>query len=277
MKLATLENPAGKSCAAVIQDNLAILIEGYEDVGAMLRAGERGWRAARGAAYRGGGEPFDRKALRTPVLTPTAVFCVGLNYRTHIIEMGRDLPKFPTLFAKLSRSLTGPYSDIILPKSSQRIDYEAELAVVIGDGGRHISAEDAWQHVAGLTVFNDVTARDYQRRSLQWFAGKNFQQSSPWGPWIVTPDELGEIDSREITLWVNDEERQRASLGDLVFDVPALIADLSAIVELAPGDVIATGTPGGVGEPNDQFLGVGDRVRVRIEGIGDIENVCAPE
>jgi acylpyruvate hydrolase len=143
---------------------------------------------------------------------------------------------------------------------------------VIGEGGRHIPPERPWEHVGGLTVLNDVTARDFQRRATQWFAGKSFQASTPMGPWIVTPDELGDLSQREIVLTVNGAERLRAPLGDLVFDVPALIADISRIVELEPGDVLAMGTPGGVGEPQGMFVRDGDVIAVSIDGIGSIRN-----
>jgi acylpyruvate hydrolase len=273
MKLATLQDDRGTHAVVVIDDR-AVNVGDFADVGAVLSAGERGWEAARAAASSTESRPFCSSALRAPVLVPGAIVCVGLNYRSHILEMGRDLPEHPTLFAKLPRSLTGPNDDIVLPAPSAHVDYEAELAVVIGKGGRDISRDAAWGHVAGLSILNDVTARDYQRRSLQWFAGKTFQDSSPWGPWLVTPDEVGDLGTRELALWVNGEERQRANLGDLVFDVPALVADLSAIVEIAPGDIIATGTPGGVGEPQETFLGEGDRVVIRIDGIGELANVC---
>jgi acylpyruvate hydrolase len=273
VKLATLQDDDGTHAVVVVEDR-AVNVGDFGDVGALLRAGERGWEAARGAVASRSGRPLSSSALRAPVLDPGAIVCVGLNYRSHILEMGRAIPEHPTLFAKLPRSLTGPYDDIVLPASSERVDYEAELAVVIGKRGRNISRDAAWGHVAGLSILNDVTARDYQRRSLQWFAGKTFQDSSPWGPWLVTPDEVGDLAARQLALWVNGEERQRANLGDLVFDVPALVTDLSAIVELAPGDIIATGTPGGVGEPQEAFLDEGDRVVIRIDGIGELANVC---
>jgi acylpyruvate hydrolase len=276
MKLATLAAGTG-SQAVVIDGDLAAPIAGFADLGALLAAGDAGWEAARAAAGSEQRRPYTRSEVLAPVLSPGAVVAVGLNYRSHILEMGRELPTHPTLFGKLARSLTGPYAEIKLPAVSDRVDYEAELAVVIGRAGRHISKDDAWAHVAGLSVLNDVTARDYQRRSLQWFAGKTFQASSPWGPNLVTVDELGDISSREVVLWVNGEERQRALLGDLVFDVPALVSDLSEIIELRPGDVIATGTPGGVGEPDGRFLADGDRVVVRIGGIGELDNVCVQE
>lgn len=135
-----------------------------------------------------------------------------------------------------------------------------------------IPRERAWDHVGGLTVLNDVTMRDFQRRTIQRFAGKTFSASTPVGPWVVTPDELGDLTDRELSVTVNGEQRQRAPLGDLVFDVPALVADLSAIVELQPGDIIATGTPGGVGEASKRFLAAGDVVEVTIDGIGTIRS-----
>ncbi len=271
MRLATIHTDHGP-CAAVLREDEAVLVDGYADVGALLRDREAGMDAARRARTDGQGRPFDAEDLRRPILVPQAVVCVGLNYRTHILEMGRELPTEPTLFSKLPRALTDPYADVELPAASDRIDYEAELAAVIGIGGRAIAVEDAWAHVAGLTVLNDVTARDFQRRTIQWFAGKTFQASTPIGPWLVTTDELGDLGGRELRLTVNGQQRQRARLDDLVFDVPTLVADLSRIIELQPGDVIATGTPGGVGEPQELFLRDGDVVEVSIDGIGAIRN-----
>ncbi|MFZ0042765.1 MAG: fumarylacetoacetate hydrolase family protein [Solirubrobacteraceae bacterium] len=270
MRLATLSDDGG-SRVVVVGDEGAAPVEGYRDVGELLRAGAAGWNAARAALAGGEPRPFEAEQLLRPVLHPGAVFCVGLNYRTHILEMGRELPSVPTLFGKLDRALTDPYADVELPPSD-KVDYEGELAVIIGTRGRDIAPDDALEHVAGLTVLNDVTARDYQRRTIQWFAGKTFQRSTPVGPWMVTLDELGALDDRELSLSVNGEERQRAPLGDLVFDVPALVADISMIVELEPGDLIATGTPGGVGEPQGSFLTDGDVVEVSIDGIGTLRN-----
>ncbi|MDT4936567.1 MAG: acylpyruvate hydrolase [Pseudonocardiales bacterium] len=271
MRLATLATDTGPTAVVVRTDGL-VPIDGYRDVGALLRDTSGGVQAAQVAEQTGTAVPLEPARLLRPVLDPGAVVCVGLNYRTHILEMGRELPTEPTLFSKLPRALTDPYADVELPAASAKVDYEAELAVVIGNGGRNIAYEDAWSHVAGLTILNDVTARDYQRRTIQWFAGKTFQRSTPVGPWIVTPDELGDLSELELRLTVNGEERQRAKLGDLVFDVSALVADLSRIVELEPGDMIATGTPGGVGEPQGTFLHPGDEVEVSIDGIGAIRN-----
>jgi acylpyruvate hydrolase len=269
MRLATVATADG-TCAGVVHDGRFAAVDGYPDVGALLRDPD-GLGAARAVAVDGSTDELAPERLLRPVLKPGAIVCVGLNYRTHLLEMGRELPADPTLFAKLPRAMTEPYADVELPPS-EKVDYEGELAFVIGKGGRNIAREDAWQHVAGFSVLNDVTARDFQRRTVQWFAGKTFQASTPWGPWLVTPDELGDLSALTLRLTVNGEERQRASLGDLVFDVPALVADLSRIVGLEPGDVIATGTPGGVGEPQERFLRPGDEVLVEIEGIGAIRN-----
>jgi acylpyruvate hydrolase len=271
MRLGTLQTGASTT-AAVARDGEVVPVAGYEDAGALL-ADPGGLDAARRAEQAdGAGIHAGDAVVARPVLNPGAVVCVGLNYRSHILEMGRELPTSPTLFGKLPRALTDPYADVQLPAVSSKFDYEGELAVVIGRPGRDIDVADAWSHVAGLTVLNDVTARDFQRRTLQWFAGKTFEATTPMGPWIVTPDEVGDLEDAELSLTVNGEARQRAHLGDLVFDVPTLVADLSRIVTLQPGDVIATGTPGGVGEPAGAFLRDGDVVQVTIDRVGTIRN-----
>jgi acylpyruvate hydrolase len=168
-------------------------------------------------------------------------------------------------------------ADIVLPAVCRKIDYEGELGVVIGTAGAEISTELAWDHVAGLTVVNEVSIRDFQNRTTQWFAGKNVQASTPFGPAVTTLDEIDEVPALELRVTVNGEERQRALLGDLVFDIPSLIADLSQIVELEPGDVIATGTPGGVGAATETFLNDGDVVEVSIDMLGSIRNTFRVE
>ena len=278
MRLATV-NKDGGTQAVVMAEGAVASVEGpdgpFSDVGALLRAGEEGWERAREALTSDRFEEYEEPALRRTVLNPGAVICVGLNYKTHILEMGRDLPSSPTYFSKLPRALTGPFAEIPLPSRSSRVDYEGELAVVIGQGGRDIAPEEAWGAVAGLTVLNDVSMRDYQRRTIQWFAGKTWEASTPVGPAVVTPDELDYPEGIELLVEVNGEERQRAPISDLVFDVPALVSDLSKIFTLQPGDVIATGTPGGVGEAMEpsQFLVDGDVVEVEITGIGSIRNL----
>lgn len=270
MRLATVALD-DSTTAAVLDADRARVIAGFGDVGELLRS-EDWLDTARRAMDEGSEIEAGPQHLRQTILAPGAVVCVGLNYRTHILEMGRDLPEHPTLFSKLPRALTDPYADIALPPVSEKVDYEAELAVVIGAPGRDISAADAMAHVAGFTVLNDVTMRDYQRRTTQWFAGKTFEASTPIGPWLVTADEFAEVAGHELSLRVNGEERQRAGLGDLLFGVEDLVADLSQIVGLRPGDIIATGTPGGVGVADGRFLENGDVVEVTIDGLGTIRN-----
>ncbi len=282
MKLVTIER-AGAPTAGVVRDDgtIAVVADGaYGHVGALL-ADPAGLDAARSAleADDAAVVPYDVDALLMPVLGAPAVICVGLNYRSHIEEMGRPLPESPTLFSKLPRALIAPGATIPLPAASPQLDYEGELCIVVGRPGRDIPAERAWEHVGGLTVLNDVTVRDYQWRTKQWFAGKSWEASTPFGPAIVTPDELGEIGGLELRTTVNGELRQQARLDDLLFGVEDLIADASRVVTLQPGDLIATGTPGGVGAAFDpkRFLVDGDVVEVEIDRIGRLSNRVAAQ
>jgi acylpyruvate hydrolase len=240
--------------------------ERYRDVGELLRGG------LDSAAVESG--TVEGRLVR-PVLEPGAVACVGINYGAHIAEMGRETPTSPTFFLKLARALTDPDEPVVLPPESPLVDYEGEVAAVIGRGGRRIPREEALDHVAGLTLVNDVSMRDYQNRSLQWFAGKSWQACTPVGPEVVTLDEVGDTAGLELTTTVNGEVRQRAVVGDLIFDIPALVADLSNIVELEPGDLIVTGTPGGVGHAMEppRYLAPGDVVEVSVDRIGILRTV----
>lgn len=272
MRLATVAFPAGNS-AAFIRDGHVAAVPGYSDVGELIRAGDRADAAVREAIDRDDWEAYRQEDLRLPIQAPAAVICVGLNYRAHILEMGRELPEHPTLFSKLTRTLTDPFAPIELSRASDRVDYEGELVVVIGRGGCDISLQDAESHIGGYCLMNDLTMRDWQYRSLQWFAGKNLERSTPVGPFVVTPDEFTP-NGATLELTVNGDLRQRAPLDDLVFDAPRLIADISRIMTLQPGDLIATGTPGGVGHSMDPptYLHDGDVVEVRVEGLGTITN-----
>ena len=279
MKLVTLDL-GGRTAAAVAlsADHARILgtreKPDFADVGEVLRQG-----LLPGLHTRPGEEITYRDTeLAAPVLEPGAVFCVGLNYRSHIQEMGRPLPPAPTIFDKLPRALTSPHAELVIPKTgAQALDYEGELCVVIGTGGRDISVGDALGHVAGYAVLNDITMRDFQKRSMQWFAGKSWQRSTPWGPALTTIDDCADLDERRLVVTVNGEVRQQGDLGDLLFGVADLVSDLSTIVELAPGDLIATGTPGGVGEAMTPkgYLADGDVVEVSITGLGHLRNQIA--
>lgn len=274
MRLVTVRQSSGTVAAVETDGRRLVLTDSdgrpFRDVGALLRSGPD-WRAAAERAT----EPVDADApLARPILDPGAIVCVGLNYRNHVFEMGRELPTVPTYFAKFTRALTDPDAVIPVPAHSDAVDYECELAVVIGSGGRDIPVDRAWDAVAGLTLLNDISMRDFQRRSLQWLAGKTWEASTPVGPAVVTVDELTDLGDREITTHVNGEQRQRAPISELVFDVPALVADLSRIITLQPGDLIATGTPGGVADAMKppRYLEPGDVVTIALDGIGTLTN-----
>ena len=283
MKLVTLATADGPAAHVLVGEYVSpiLRLDGvpYRDGRELLEAGDIGWDAAR-RSLDAALVPLEPGSLLRPVLEPGAVICVGLNYRSHILEMGRPIPTAPTLFSKLPRALTDPDIEIPLPSYSREIDYEGELGIVIGAGGRDLNISDAWDAVAGFTIVNDVTVRDYQWRTTQWFAGKTGEALTPVGPSIVTPDEMQDgFGDLELRVAVNGEPRQQARLGDLVFDVPHLVADVSKIVTLRPGDIIATGTPGGVGgavKP-PRWLTSGDVVEVSIDRIGTLRNTFAGE
>jgi acylpyruvate hydrolase len=213
------------------------------------------------------------------VMAPGKIVCVGLNYRTHILEMGRELPEYPTLFAKFADALVGANDDIALPPESNAMDWEAELVVVIGRAVRRADEEQAAAAIAGFTIMNDVTMRDWQFRTREWLQGKTFEGTTPLGPVLVTPDELtgGVRPALAVTCTVDGEIVQQADTGDLVFDPVALVRYVSTIGTLRPGDIIATGTPGGVGHARTppRYLGVGQTVVTAIDGIGQLTNTVS--
>lgn len=216
----------------------------------------------------------DEVKLEAPVTNPEKIICVGHNYREHILEMGRDLPTNPVVFAKFPNAVLGPEDDIPFYPISDQLDYEAEFTFVVGKRARNVSEEDALDYVAGYTICNDVTYRDLQRRTLQWLQGKSVDGSAPMGPWLITSDELTDPSGLDISLTVNGEERQRSNTENLVFSVQHLVSFLSRKMTLHPGDVIMTGTPGGVGvamEPQS-FLKDGDIVRIEVDKVGVLEN-----
>ena len=212
--------------------------------------------------------------VEAPVPQPGKIICVGHNYREHIAEMGRELPPFPVVFAKFANTVIGPQDDIPFYPISEQLDYEAEFAFVVGKRARNISQEDALDYVAGYTIANDVTYRDIQRRTLEWLQGKTVEGSAPMGPWLVTSDELTDPSGLDVRLTVNGEERQKTNTANFVFDVKYLVEFLSNLMTLEPGDIVLTGTPGGVGVARDPqvFLKDGDVVKIEIDRIGTLEN-----
>lgn len=268
MRMVTQITPGG-SRAVELADDVGRVYDA-PDVGAYL-ADPSAWRVV---------EEVDRAAIGddslAPVVpNPSKIICLGLNYASHITEMGRELPAFPTLFAKYGESLIGATADIELPDDLTTVDWEAELVVVVGRTVRNASADEAAAAIAGFTVGNDISVRDHQRRTLQWLQGKTWESSTPVGPALVSPDEVGgTTPDLQITATVAGETMQDARTGDLVFDPVDCVSYISRIITLRPGDLIFTGTPGGVGDARDpkRYLAPGEHVTVEIEGLGRISN-----
>lgn len=274
MRLATLRTGDGTRAVRVDSaSGTAVEIGEWSDLGGLLRRPdwERLASEADGRVRMLADLASDAWAPVVP--RPGKIFCVGLNYQAHILEMGRELPTHPTLFAKFADALIGAGDDILIPRDAAgSVDWEGELAVVIGRTARFVTGAAAEDAIAGFTVMNDVTVREHQYRTTQWLQGKTFESSTPLGPVMVTPDELPK--HARLTTFVSGARRQSASTAGLVFDAAALITYISRIVTLHPGDVIATGTPAGVGHasaPPDHLVD-GEQVVVSIEGIGALRN-----
>jgi acylpyruvate hydrolase len=276
MKLATIR--VGDGTRAVRVDGERLVEVGARDVGELLASSPD---ALARAADASGREHALANADFAPVVThPGKIICQGLNYRNHILEMGHELPTHPTLFAKFREALVGAHDDIVIPALSQQVDWEAELALVVGRPVRHATVEQAADAIAGFTVANDVSMRDWQHRSLEWLQGKTWEHATPVGPWLVTPDEVGgPAPDLPIRCEVAGVVRQESRTGELVFSPAELVAYVSQVVTLAPGDLILTGTPGGVGHAHRPpvYLQAGQVVRTTIEGIGELVNACRAE
>lgn len=233
----------------------------------------------RSALNGGGGEPvmLSPGGILAPVPDPDKIICVGLNYRSHAEETGMELPKAPTIFGKYRNALVPDGAKVTLPAASSKCDYEAEVAFVIGRRAREVSVEDALDHIAGYTLLNDLSARDLQGLTMQWMAGKVFDGSAPCGPALVTPDEAGPHDGIGIRMLVNGEERQSSNTSDLIFSVPQLVSTLSSWMTLEPGDIVATGTPSGVGLAMDPrtWLEDGDELVVSSPQLGELHTTIA--
>ena len=293
MKLATFDPGSGEAIGVVdaargvVRDATAQLA-GAGIAADVVAAIER-WDAARAVLATGleSAPEFalDSVRLRAPLRPVRNIFCVGKNYHDHVREFGRsgydtpsrseDIPDKPIIFSKATTSVTGPYDDVDPHHGvTSELDYEGELGVIIGRGGHRITRDEAYGHVWGYTVVNDVTARDLQRAHKQWLLGKSLDTHCPLGPYAVSADEAGDVQTLEVETLVNGERRQFAAVKDLIFGIPELIETISAGITLLPGDVIATGTPAGVGIGFDppRFLASGDVVEISITGLGALRN-----
>ena len=279
MRLGTLRDPSTGSTVAVrVDDDVAVEVPGFADVGALLA--EPDWRerarAARGAEHRNVADA----QWAPPVLRPSKIVCVGLNYRNHILEMGRELPEHPTLFAKFAEALIGPYDPIVLPShAGEAVDWEAEVAVVVGSRARRVSEAEAPAVIAGYAVLNDVTMRDFQYRTTQWDQGKTFEATTPFGPWLTVSEDGAPPAGAEMRTVLDGEVVQHTPVDDMVFGPAALVSYISHIVTLQPGDIIATGTPGGVGHARKppRYLAPGQSLVTSVTGLGELRNEVEAE
>ena len=264
---------AGWSGAEVneLRSNRALLVQGQDRVSALVKATE-----CNIDALRRGGHAFDVGSIRLgpPIPDPEKIICIGLNYHDHAKEVGATPPKSPIFFAKYANSLIGPTDDVVPPRDTSKVDYEAEVAVVIGRRGRYIEAENALDHVFGAMAFNDVSARDLQLANQLWTGGKAIDTFGPCGPALVSTDAIGDLQNLRVRTRVAGDVLQDGNTSSMIFSVREIIAFLSRIMTLEPGDIIATGTPAGVAGAHDppRFLNSGDVVEVDIEHIGTLRN-----
>jgi acylpyruvate hydrolase len=274
VRLATIRTAAGTAAVRLEADGAVHL--GANDVGTLLADPDWHQRAASSS-----GEMFalDELDYAPLVPRPEKIICVGLNYRNHILEMGHDLPSYPTLFAKFPPTLVGAHDDIVLPWVSDNVDWEVELAVIIGQPVRHADEAGAAAAVAGYSVLNDVSVRDWQNRTSQFLQGKCFEATTPVGPALVTTDDPAAREPFSIRCEVNGEVMQESDTSQLVFGVNELVRYISTAITLNPGDIIATGTPGGVGHARKPpvYLQDGDVLTTTIEGLGELRNTCRRE
>lgn len=273
MRLATVRTAHGTR-AAVQRDSAWVLLE---DSSLSSFFGDANWRSRAEEALSDNGREITRLGeteLHTPLPNAAKIVCCGLNYRDHIVETGREVPEYPTLFAKYADTQIGPNDQIEVGNDSTQVDWEAELAVIVGSSIRRATRAQAEAAILGYTVANDVSYRDWQARTLQWFQGKAWAETTPLGPVVVTADEIDPVAGLEITSEIDGVVMQRSSTRELVFDAADLVAYVSQFTPLAPGDIVLTGTPGGVGlgmRPQ-RWLQHGEVLRTSIEGIGELRN-----
>lgn len=281
VRLVTFEYRSQARPGAVVNNDSVIDLSplGFGSTLEFIEAGSEAQKRAKVALRESAPLRLKDVKLLAPIPRPRKLLCVGLNYMDHARETGAEIPSVPTIFNKFATAVIGPGANIVLPRVSQAPDYEAEFAFVIGGGGRHISGDDWREHVFGYTIMNDVSARDYQRATSQWLMGKTFDTFAPLGPWIVTADEIEDPHSLDIRMEINGEELQNSNTRELIFKIPELIAFLSSVFTLEPGDIVSTGTPSGVGfaRKPPRYLRSGDDVVVKIPAIGELRNPVVAE
>jgi 2-keto-4-pentenoate hydratase/2-oxohepta-3-ene-1,7-dioic acid hydratase in catechol pathway len=284
MRFVTLRRgDAPPEVGVIFQDGIVSLAgAGFPDMLAVLRGGSPTRAKIENWIYNPPADatvPLSSVTLLAPIPRPPKLICVGLNYRDHALEAKMEIPKVPTIFAKFATAVIGPGQPIVLPKNSTQPDYEAEFAFVIGTGGRHIRAEEWEEHVFGYTLLNDVSARDFQMATSQWMMGKTFDTFAPMGPHLVTADEIADPHALDISLRINGEVLQQSNTRQLIFKIPELVAYLSSVCTLEPGDVVSTGTPAGVGYARNppRFLQPGDDVVISVDQIGELRNPVVAE
>jgi 2-keto-4-pentenoate hydratase/2-oxohepta-3-ene-1,7-dioic acid hydratase in catechol pathway len=287
MKLMTFEEGTGTALGLVEGDAVLDLGAGGiavpKDLRSLIAFGPSALETIKASAAQAPASarhPVSAVKAALPIARPPKFICVGLNYALHAKEGGHPFPEYPSFFLRVPTSLTAPGAPVIRPKCSIQLDYECELAIVIGTGGRHIPEEKALDHVFGYTCFNDVSVRDFQRKTTQWTAGKNFDSTGPVGPWVVTADELPPgASGLRIQTRVNGETMQDSNTSDMIFSTAKIIAILSEFMTLEPGDLIATGTPSGVAHARKPpaWMKAGDTVEVELEGIGILSNPIVDE
>ena len=282
MRLATINTSAGPRLHVLGRSGYVDVAEAagnprYASAGPFLEDGAPAWEAA-GQAASGEGREYEPADFGPAVPSPGQILCLGLNYGEHVLEGGRDMPSFPDAFMRSRETVLAPYADLVRPALTERFDFEGELGIVIGAGGRYIPADKAMDAIAGFTVLNDASARDWQRAASQWTAGKNFDGTMPLGPEIVTPDEVNVLDVA-LTTVLNGQVMQSARTSQMIVDIPRAVEFFSSFTTLRPGDVIATGTPGGVGFARTPpvWLEPGGVIEVTIEGVGTIRNRVVAE
>ena len=280
MRFVTFHHHKHTHAGVLLGDKVVSLAEaGFHSVIEVITGGPAALKLVKDAILTAPDFPLSEVKLLAPMPRPPKIICIGLNYRDHAIESKLEIPKIPVVFSKYPSVTIGPGESIILPKNSEKPDYEAELAVVIGKNGRHVSAENWQEYVFGYMCLNDVSARDFQMATSQWMIGKTFDTFAPMGPFLVTADEIADPHALDISLDINGEVLQKSNTKELIFRIPQLIAYLSSVFTLEPGDIISTGTPSGVGFSYNppRWLKPGDNVTVKIAGLGELTNPCIAE